>query len=86
MHNIEYAECDNKDLKKTLRWIERHAYDPLETCGYHGNMTVHDIICKDYNEAMRMIKKWDTGWYSDHAVRYKNGRKYTWLIKYEWHC
>ena len=87
MHAIEFIDCENKDLKKNLRWIEKHAFDPQETSHYHGNLVIHEnTICKDRNEAMRKIKDWDTGWYSDHAVRYKNGRKYMWLIKYEYHC
>ena len=86
-HSINYVTCGNKDLKKCLKEIFRTAFDPMETSGYHGNMTVHEnIICKDRNEAHEKIEKWDTGWYSDHAVRYKDGRKYKWLIKYEYHC
>ena len=32
------------------------------------------------------IEKMDNGWYDDHAVRYRDGRKIYWLVKVEWHC
>ena len=86
-HCINYVTCGNSEIKKTLKRIEATAFDPLETSCYHGNMTVHDkIICKNYEEAEEKIRQWDKGWYSDHAVRFKDGRKLTWLIKYEYHC
>lgn len=86
-HAIRTTTCRNDDLKKTLKRHLATAYDPEEACGYHGNMTIHkDIICKNYDEACKKIEELDTGWYSDHAVRYKDGRKLMWLIKYEWHC
>ena len=85
-HEIRHFTCANDKLKSTLRRIEGFAYDPEESCGYHGNMTIHKTtICKDYDEALRMIEMWDKGWYSDHSVRFKDGRKYKWLIKVEWH-
>ena len=86
-HCINHVTCANKDIKAALKRYLSCAYDPEESSGYHGNMTVHkDIICKNREEAERMIERLDTGWYSDHAVRYKDGRKLTWLIKYEYHC
>lgn len=87
MHSINYVTCGNNEIKKYIKWIEKTAFDPQESSRYHGDMTIHDkVICKDRDEAEEMIKKWDRGWYSDHAVRYKDGRKLTWLIKYEYHC
>lgn len=87
MHQIRHIDCANGDLNKTLRRVKKWAYDPQESSGYHGNMTIHKYpVYKDYDEALKMIEKYDTGWYSDHAVRYKEGRKYRWLIKIEWHC
>lgn len=86
-HSINYTTCRNADIKKHLKRVLSTAYDPMETCCYHGNMNVHkDIICKDMSEAEEKIRSLDTGWYSDHAVRYKDGRKLMWLIKYEYHC
>lgn len=86
-HAVRFVDCANSDLKKTLKRYLSTAYDPDESCGYHGNMTIHkDIICKTYDEAVEKIHKLDKGWYSDHAVRYKEGRRLRWLIKYEYHC
>ena len=85
-HLINYITCPNKGIKQALKRIEKTAFDPHETSHYHGNMTVHDKVCKNRAEAERFIEDHDTGWYSDHAVRFKDGRKYTWLIKYEYHC
>lgn len=86
-HCINYTTCANKDIKKHLKRVLATAYDPQETCGYHGNMTIHDkVICKNREEAEKKIQEYDTGWYSDHAVRYKDGRKLMWLVKYEYHC
>jgi hypothetical protein len=28
----------------------------------------------------------DKGWYDDHAVRFRDGRKIFWLVKVEYHC
>ena len=40
---------------------------------YHGNMTIHDTpVCESLEEAKQRIDAWDTGWYSDHAVQYKD--------------
>lgn len=85
-HAIRITTCANKDINKMMKYINRTAFDPNESYGYHGNMTIHKTICKNREEAEKAIKEWDTGWYSDHAVRFRDGRKLTWLIKYEWHC
>ena len=39
-----------------------------------------------YAEAMEKLASLDRGWYDDHAVFYKDGRKKYWLVKVEWHC
>ena len=73
--------------KQILNDINRFAYDPQESSGYHGNLTFHDdIVCKNYEEAMEKLASLDKGWYDDHAVFYKDGRKKYWLVKVEWHC
>lgn len=72
--------------KAILKDINRFAYDPQETSGYHGNLTFHrEPVYKNYDEAMAAIEKLDKGWYDDHAVRYRNGRKIFWLVKVEYH-
>lgn len=73
--------------KGILREISKFAYDPQASSGYHGNMTFHkDPVYKTREEAEAAIEKFDNGWYSDHAVRYREGRKIYWLVKVEWHC
>ena len=70
-----------------LRDLNRFAYDPQETSGYHGNMKFHqEPVYKNYDEAEAALQKLDCGWYDDHAVMYKDGRKKFWLVKVEWHC
>lgn len=86
-HAICFTTCKNADINKHLKKVLATAYDPYETSCYHGNMTIHkNIICENREEAERAIERLDNGWYSDHAVRFKEGRKLTWLIKYEYHC
>jgi hypothetical protein len=73
--------------KRILKDLNEFAYDPQETSGYHGNIKFHkDIICKNEEEAIEKIRQLDKGWYDDHAVMFKNGRKKFWLVKVEWHC
>lgn len=70
-----------------LKDLNSFAYDPEERSGYHGDLTFHkEPVYKNYDEAMAAIAKFDKGWYSDHAVRYREGRKIFWLVKVEWHC
>lgn len=86
-HAINYFTCGNRELKRELKRHLATAYDPHETSRYHGNMTIHDRVTYDsYEEAEKAIERYDTGWYSDHAVRYKDGRRVMWLVKYEYHC
>lgn len=73
--------------KSILKDIGEFAYDPEESCGYHGNMHFHkEPVYKNREEAEKAIEKLDKGWYDDHAVRYRDGRKIFWLVKVEWHC
>jgi hypothetical protein len=73
--------------KQILKDINSFAYDPQESSGYHGGLVFHDdIVCKTREEAMEKLASLDKGWYDDHAVFYKDGRKKYWLVKVEWHC
>lgn len=86
-HSINFFTCPNKDINKALKRYLSTAYDPQESSGYHGNMNIHkEPVYKTEEEAEEAIKRLDTGWYSDHAVRFKHGRKIMWLVKYEYHC
>ena len=87
-HAIRYLtyHCSTSE-NQILKDINRFAYDPQETSGYHGNLKFHkDIVCKNEDEARATIEKLDKGWYDDHAVMFKDGRKKYYLVKVEWHC
>ena len=73
--------------KQILKDLNSFAFDPQETSSYHGNLKFHrDIICKNKEEAKEKLEQLDKGWYDDHAVFFKDGRKKFWLVKYEYHC
>lgn len=75
-----------KSEKSIMKELNKWAYCPYESSGYHGNMTFHrDIVCKNEDDAEAMIKKLDRGWYDDHAVMFKDGRRKFWKVKVEWH-
>lgn len=87
-HAIRYLtyHCSTSEAA-ILKDINRFAYDSEETSGYHGNLHFHrDIVCANEEEAKEMIDKLDKGWYDDHAVFFRDGRKKYWLVKIEWHC
>lgn len=87
-HAIRYLTYHCSTSKRQiLKDIGSFAYDPQESSGYHGNLKFHDdIICKNEEEARAKIESLDRGWYDDHAVYFKDGRKKYWLVKIEWHC
>lgn len=87
-HSIGYNvyHCSTSE-NQILKDLNRFAFDPEETSKYHGGLTFHkDIVCKNQEEARAVIEKLDKGWYDDHAVYFKDGRKKYWLVKYEYHC
>ena len=89
MHQIGYLTYrkTNTTPKKILNELDQFAYDPHETLGYHMNMVFHERpIYKNKEEAYRAIERLDRGFYDDHAVVYRDGRKLMWLVKYEFHC
>lgn len=84
IRHLDYHCSVNK--RQILKDINSFAYDPQESSGYHGNLKFHDdIICKNRDEAVEKINQLDKGWYDDHAIYYKEGRKKFWLVKVEWH-
>lgn len=87
-HVTEYLDYHcSKSEHAILKDINGFAYDPHESSGYHGDLTFHkEPVYKTREEAIAAIEKLDRGWYSDHAVRYRDGRKIFWLVKVEWHC
>ena len=87
-HQIQYIDYPCRTSEHVIQKdLNRFAYDPQETSGYHGDLTFHkEPVYKNREEAMAAIEKLDRGWYSDHAVRYREGRKIFWLVKCEYHC
>ena len=87
-HAIRHLDYHcSKSERAILKDINSFAYDPQESSGYHGNMKFHiEPVYQSREEAMEAIEKIDKGWYDDHAVMYKEGRKKFWLCKVEWHC
>jgi len=88
-HCIGYLEFRKTKTtpKQILNKLNGFAYDPQETNGYHGDLTFHDkVVYKNREEAEKAIKQFDKGWYSDHAVIFREGRVLWWLVKYEYHC
>ena len=86
-HAIQYLDyhCSTSE-KAILKDLNRFAYDPQETSGYHGNLKFHrEPVYRNRDEAMAAIKKMDRGWYDDYCVMYKDGRKKFWLVKVEYH-
>ena len=87
-HAIRYLEypCATSE-KAILKDLNRFAFDPQETSSDHGDMTFHrEPVYRNREEAEEAIRKFDKGWYNDHSVRFRDGRRITWLVKVEWHC
>jgi hypothetical protein len=87
-HAIQYLDyhCSTSEAA-ILKDLNRFAYDPQESSGYHGNLKFQrEPVYKDRAEAMEAITRLDKGWYDDWAVRYRQGRKIYYLVKVEWHC
>lgn len=87
-HQIQYIDYPCRTSEHAIQKdLNRFAYDPQESSGYHGNLTFHkEPVYKNRAEALTAIENMDRGWYDDHAVRYRDGRKINWLVKCEWHC
>lgn len=70
-----------KSEKAVLEELNNFAYGP-----YRGNLKFHkEPVYANREEAIAGIGKIDEGWYDDHAVRYREGRKIFWLVKCERH-
>lgn len=73
MHSINYITCDEK-TNKALIMNDICEEAAREGDGYHGTLVWHDNTppLNSYAEAMEFIKRHDNGWYSDHAVRFRD--------------
>lgn len=71
-----------------MRDLNHWAFDPQETCGYHGDMRFFkDKLFNNYDDAYNWLSEhYDNGDYRDATVRYKDGRRIYWLSKVEYHC
>ena len=87
-HAIEHLDYHcSKSQSAIFKEINKFAYDPQESSGYHGNLKFHtEPVYANREAALAAIERLDKGWYDDHAVRYKDGRKIFWLVKVEYHC
>ena len=87
-HAIQYLDYHcSKSEHAILKEVSSFAYDPQASSGYHGDLTFHrEPVYPSREAAQAAIKKLDRGWYNDHAVMYRDGRKKFWLVKVEWHC
>ena len=76
-HQIRYIDyhCAFSE-KAILKDLNTFAYGPQESSGYHGDLKFHrEPVYKDRAEAIAAVTRMDKGWYDDHAVRYRQGRK-----------
>lgn len=72
-HTIDYRVFDKGTTEREiLKWLNTFAFDPQETGGYHSNLTFHKEVYDNIEEAEKAIKKYDKGWYSDHAVLFRD--------------
>ena len=87
-HCVGYTDYHcSVSQRQILKDLNAFAFDPEETSGYHGDLKFHEEpVYKNRDEAKKAIEQLDKGWYDDHAVRYRDGRKIYWLVKYEYHC
>ena len=75
-HAIDYIEVNKRsDIWKVAERFAARNVDRGEnpSGSYHGNLTIHDKpICDSWEDAKGRIEGWDLGWYSDHAVQFKD--------------
>lgn len=73
-HAIDYITVEKeKDIMPTALEFAYYNVDAKEnpSRSYHGNLTIHHISpLETIDDAINAIDKYDTGWYSDHAVPY----------------
>lgn len=87
MHEIHYRTFP---VKKTLGAIQKECDKDAVIYGdYHHKLDppirFKDKVCKTHEEAYNWIEQNDSGWYDSLAIKYKEGRKIFWLVKYEYH-
>ena len=72
--------------KKISKECDQHA---IYEGDYHHELVPPirfiDRVFKTMDEAAEWVQKNDNGWYDSIAVRFKEGRKINWFVKYEFH-
>lgn len=89
MHQVCIWDFPSKKSKNAIyKECDRYAtFNGDYNSGLAGSgMRFNDTILKNREEAERWIKLNDSGWYDNLAIRYKDGRKINWLVKFEFHC
>lgn len=76
MHNIGYLTY-NENIKRSEVMADIYEMAEEDGDGYSSKMTWHDNIppFESYAEAKAFINEKDSGWYDDHAVRFKDYSK-----------
>ena len=88
MHAIETWTFTAKDSKKKIEKIcnQRAKEDGDYGHGLDGGIRFNDTVLPDRETAEKWIRSHDRGWYDNLAIRFKEGRKINWLVKFEYHC
>ena len=87
MHAISTREFPTK---KSMNAIQKACDAEAIAYGdYHHKLDpirFNDKVLASREKAEEWIKLNDSGWYDNLAIRFKDGRKIMWLVKYEYHC
>ena len=87
MHEIRYLDfLGSKSESAIVKECGRIADTNGDYKGQIRGIRFKDAVLKDRSEAEQWIVRNDNGWYDNLAVRYKDGKKYMWLVKIEYHC
>ena len=88
MHQICTWDFPSKKSKNAI-YKECDRYAKAEGDYGYGiadkGIRFNETVLKNRAEAEKWIELHD-GWYENLAIRYKDGRKTNWLVKFEFHC
>lgn len=86
MHELHMREFPTKTSKQRMFNIcSKHAEQEGDYHSPLDGMRFTDTVLANREEAERWIEAHDRGWYDNLAIRFKDGRKIMWLVKYEFH-
>jgi len=88
MHAIEKWTFPTKTTKKQIEKAcnQRAIEDGDYHHGLDGGIRFNDTVLPNIKAAEAWIEVNDRGWYDNLAIRFKEGRKIFWLVKFEYHC